>query len=74
MWYSPIAVATVLIVGLTVSYLTHPLKPHEVDPKLIIPIDNFCCCCLPKSIRNWFRCGVDYEAYLEEKVGIKFLE
>ncbi|CAF3090185.1 unnamed protein product, partial [Rotaria sp. Silwood2] len=38
MWYTTIAVLAVLIVGVIVSYLTHPLKPNEIDPKLIIPI------------------------------------
>jgi len=73
MWYTPIAVSTVLIVGLIVSYLTHPLKPNEIDPKLLIPIGDVCCCCLPKSIRNWLRCGVDYENYLEKKVVFVFI-
>ncbi|CAF4387329.1 unnamed protein product, partial [Rotaria sp. Silwood2] len=36
MWYTPIAVTTVVVVGILVSYLTHPLQPHEIDPKLII--------------------------------------
>src|SRR5690348_7264833 len=67
MWYTPIAILTTLIVGLIVSYLTHPLKSNEVDPKLIIPIGDVCCCCLPKFIRKWLRCGVDYENYFEEK-------
>lgn len=71
MWYSPIAVGTALIVGLIVTYITGPLKPNEVDPKLIIPIgDTCCCCCLPKSIRKWLRCGIDYEDYLRERVRI----
>jgi len=74
MWYSPIAVSTVLIVGLIVSYLTRSLKPHEVDPKLIIPIGDVCCCCLPKSVRYWLRCGVDHENHLNERVRIEFIE
>ncbi|CAF1339313.1 unnamed protein product [Rotaria sordida] len=70
MWYSPIAVSTVLIVGLIVSYLTRPLKPHEVDPKLIIPIDDVCCCCLPNSVRHWLHCDIkenkmDYNTLLK---------
>ncbi|CAF3770432.1 unnamed protein product [Rotaria sordida] len=69
MWYTPIAVATVIIVGLIVTYLTRPLKPDEVDPKLIIPISDVCCCCLPKRIRDWLRCGVKQDVYLEKKVG-----
>lgn len=68
MWYTPIAVCTVVLVGMIVSYLTHPLKPHEIDPKLIIPIGDVCYCCLPNSIRNLLRCGVDYDNYLEKKV------
>jgi hypothetical protein len=70
MWYTPIAVAAVLVVGLIVSYITGPLKPHEVDPKLIIPIGDTFCCCLPKRIREWLRCGVNYENYLQQKVCI----
>ncbi|CAF1015360.1 unnamed protein product [Rotaria sp. Silwood1] len=67
MWYTPIAVGTVLIVGLIVSYLTHPLKPNEVDPKLLIPVGDVCCCFLPKRIRDWLRYGVKEEAYFEKK-------
>ena len=73
MWYSPIAVVTVLLVGLIVSYLTGPLKPNEVDPKLIIPFGDLCCCCLPKRIRDWCRCGVDYENYLNKRVCTQFI-
>ncbi|CAF4665056.1 unnamed protein product [Rotaria sp. Silwood2] len=67
MWYTTIAVLAVLIVGVIVSYLTHPLKPNEIDPKLIIPIGNVCCCCLPERIRDFLRCGVDYENYFQGK-------
>ncbi|CAF5084179.1 unnamed protein product, partial [Rotaria sp. Silwood1] len=74
LWYSPIAVSTVLLVGLIVSYLTRPLKPHAVDPKLIIPIDDVFCCYLPKSVRHWLRCGVDHENYLNERVCTEFIE
>lgn len=54
MWYTPIAVGAVVVVGLIVSYLTRPLKPGEVDPKLIIHVGDVCCCCLPKRFRSWF--------------------
>lgn len=67
MWYSPIAVLAVLIVGLIVSYLTHPLKPNEINPKLLINIGSVCCCCLPKRIREILRFGVNYDDYFEEK-------
>ncbi len=73
MWYTPIAVSIVILVGVIVSYLTHPRKPHEIDPKLIISVSDMCCCCccLPKRWREWLRCGVSYEAYLKGKV-LKF--
>ncbi|CAF1245648.1 unnamed protein product [Rotaria sordida] len=63
MWYTSIAVGTVVLVGNIVSYLTHPLQPHEIDPKLIISVSDVCCCFLPKRWREWLRCGVDYEIY-----------
>ncbi|CAF3681255.1 unnamed protein product [Adineta steineri] len=47
MWYTPIAVGTVVIIGIIISYLSHPLKPHEIDSKLIIRLDDlrrYCCC------------------------------
>ena len=59
MWYPPIALVTVLLVGMVVSLLTRSSKPARVNPKLIIPIGDVCCCCLPKQIRRWFRCSVD---------------
>ena len=40
MWYTPVAVGTVIIVGIIVSYLFHPLKPNEIDSKLIIRIHD----------------------------------
>ncbi|CAF4057620.1 unnamed protein product, partial [Adineta steineri] len=67
LWYTPIAVGTVILVGMIVSYITHPLKPHEIDPKLIIPVSDMFCCCLPKSWREWLRCGVSYENYFKDK-------
>ncbi|CAF3733082.1 unnamed protein product [Rotaria sp. Silwood1] len=67
MWYTPIAVGTVLLVGVIVSYLTHPLKPHEIDPKLIIPVSDICCC-LPKRCRDWLRCDINNKVHLKEKV------
>ena len=68
MWYTPIAVGTVILVGMIISYLTGPLKPYEVDPKLIIPVSDMCCCCLPERWRTWLRCGVNHEVYLKVKV------
>ncbi len=68
MLYTPIAVGTVIIVGLIVSYITGPTKPNEIDPKLLISFSDLCCCCLPKRLRDWLRCGVKDDVYPEEKV------
>jgi hypothetical protein len=68
MWYTPIAVGTVVIVGLIVSYITGPVKPHNIDPKLIISVSDICCCCLPKRVRDWLRCGFTYDDYSDDKV------
>ncbi|CAF1060218.1 unnamed protein product [Rotaria sp. Silwood1] len=67
MWYTPIGVTTVIIVGVIVSYLTRPLKSNEIDPKLIIRIRNVNCYCLPKYIHDWIRCGVKEDVNLEKK-------
>ncbi|CAF4721214.1 unnamed protein product [Rotaria sp. Silwood1] len=67
MWYTPIGVTTVIIVGVIVSYLTRPLKSNEIDPKLIIRISNVNCCCLPKCIHDWIRYGVKEDVNLEKK-------
>ncbi|CAF1300436.1 unnamed protein product, partial [Didymodactylos carnosus] len=63
MWYSPIAVIITCTIGIIVSYITGPLKRNEIDPKLIIPIFDNLCCCLPKNIRKILHCGVDYTEY-----------
>ncbi|CAF1228109.1 unnamed protein product [Rotaria sordida] len=63
LWYSPIAVGTVVLVGMIVSYLTHPLQAHEIDPKLIVLVSDVCCCFLPKRWHEWLQCGIDYETY-----------
>ena len=63
MWYSTIGVSLVLIVGVIVSYLTHPLKSHEIDQNLIISINK-------KSFCHWFRCDIDHE---NDTVRIEFI-
>lgn len=58
MWYTPIAVLSAILVGMIVSYITGPLKPGEVDPKLIIPVWKYCCCCIPRRFRKYVLCDV----------------
>ncbi|CAF2853136.1 unnamed protein product [Rotaria sp. Silwood2] len=68
LWYSPIAVSAVGIVGMIVSYLTCPVKSNEIDPKLIISVTDVCCFSVPKRVRDWLRCSFTDDAYLEKKI------
>ena len=68
MWYSIIAAGTAIIVGIITSYLTRPLKPNEIDPKLIIPIFDIFCGCLPKRVRKWLQRNTRNDTDLENKV------
>ncbi|CAF3911943.1 unnamed protein product [Rotaria sordida] len=67
-WYSAIAVSTVVLVGIIVSYLTRSLESEEIDPKLIIPISDVCYCLLPKQWRKRRECGIEDEAYRKKQV------
>ncbi|CAF1328443.1 unnamed protein product [Rotaria sordida] len=66
-WYSAIAVSTVVLVGIIVSYLTRSLESEEIDPKLIIPISDVCYCLLPKQWRKRHECGIEDEAYRKKQ-------
>ncbi|CAF4961674.1 unnamed protein product [Rotaria sp. Silwood1] len=63
MWYTPIAVITVVLVGIIVSYLTGPLQPHDIDPKLIISVSAICCSIFPKRWHGSHQCDVNHEAF-----------
>ncbi|XP_064648287.1 sodium-coupled monocarboxylate transporter 1-like [Lineus longissimus] len=60
MWYATIAVISTVSIGLLVSLITGCTKPGTVDPALISPIFDVCCCYLPKSWRRKLNCGVDH--------------
>ncbi|XP_066266079.1 sodium-coupled monocarboxylate transporter 1-like isoform X1 [Branchiostoma lanceolatum] len=61
LYYSVIAVLTVLIVGLVVSFITGAQDPEELDPRLITPFFDTVCCCFPERWRAKLRCGVPQE-------------
>ncbi|XP_061190249.1 sodium-coupled monocarboxylate transporter 1-like [Saccostrea echinata] len=52
LWYSTLGLLIAVIVGLCVSLATGPMKADEVDPKYLIPICDWLCCCLPKTWRK----------------------
>ncbi|XP_078700496.1 sodium-coupled monocarboxylate transporter 1-like isoform X1 [Branchiostoma floridae x Branchiostoma belcheri] len=62
MWYSATAFAVVVVVGLVVSVITGANKPGQVDPRLICPVFDRLCCCLPlpQSWRHALHCGVQH--------------
>jgi hypothetical protein len=68
MWYATIGVATAVFVGIIISYIVGPLKPEEIDPKLIVPMGDMCCCFLPKRWRKRLQCCVEYESYRKKQV------
>ncbi|XP_076328094.1 sodium-coupled monocarboxylate transporter 2-like [Tachypleus tridentatus] len=55
MWYSTIGALTVITFGLIISFVTGPNKPEDIDPKLICPVFDILCCCLPAKIRRKLR-------------------
>ena len=67
-WYPVIAIVTVVLVGIIVSYITGPLKREEIDTKLIMQMSDVSCCFLPKRWRKRVRCGVKYQADHEKQV------
>ena len=52
-------------------------RPEKVDPSLMLPICDQLFCCLPKYIRKYFWCGVDFDSIRDdeyEKVKVCFLK
>ncbi|XP_076438939.1 sodium-coupled monocarboxylate transporter 1-like [Babylonia areolata] len=60
LWYPSIGVATVIIVGLVISFITGPMSMDEVDPKYLIPLFDRLFCCLPAPWRRTLRCNTDF--------------
>uniref|UniRef100_A0A0L8G857 Uncharacterized protein n=2 Tax=Octopus bimaculoides TaxID=37653 RepID=A0A0L8G857_OCTBM len=50
---APIAILIVFVVGIIVSLIFY--KPHEVNPKYIVPVCEKVCCCLPSCAQKKFR-------------------
>ncbi|XP_076359006.1 sodium-coupled monocarboxylate transporter 1-like [Tachypleus tridentatus] len=54
-WFSGLSCCVVIIVGLLMSFITGLQTPEDLDPKLIIPVFDKLCCCLPTRIRRKLR-------------------
>ncbi|XP_067838507.1 solute carrier family 5 member 6a [Heptranchias perlo] len=61
MWYSGHNAATVVIVGLLVSFLTGPMKGEDVNPSTIVPVLRYLLFFLPESCKQKLSCGVRYQ-------------
>ncbi|XP_072449722.1 solute carrier family 5 member 6a [Chiloscyllium punctatum] len=60
MWYSGHNAATVVIVGLLVSFLTGPVKGEDVNPSLVFPVLRYLLFFLPERCKEKLSCGVRY--------------
>ncbi|XP_071107016.1 sodium-coupled monocarboxylate transporter 1-like [Haliotis cracherodii] len=61
LWYSFTAVLIVLGVGLPVSFFTGFEDIEKMDPRLICPLFDVVCCCLPSKWREACRCGLKHQ-------------
>ncbi|XP_061170771.1 sodium-coupled monocarboxylate transporter 1-like isoform X2 [Saccostrea echinata] len=61
LWYSTLGLFIAVFVGLCVSVVTGPMKKEEVDPKYLIPVCDWLCCCLPDSWRKKCCCGTRHD-------------
>nr|KAG5688219.1 hypothetical protein BaRGS_003118 [Batillaria attramentaria] len=60
LWYPAIGMATVIVVGLIISFITGPMDIDDIDPKYLIPIFDRLFCCLPASWRKTLRCHKEF--------------
>ncbi|XP_067948512.1 sodium-coupled monocarboxylate transporter 1-like [Watersipora subatra] len=67
LWFTLIGVLVCLIFGLIASFITGGNDIASLDSRLISPVADGICCCLPKRYKKYFYCGVDHHGkYLEE--------
>ncbi|XP_060082920.1 sodium-coupled monocarboxylate transporter 1-like [Ylistrum balloti] len=60
LWYPSIGAATVVIIGLVVSFCTGANGTHDVDPKYLIPFFDRIFCCLPNALLQKLRCNMEF--------------
>ncbi|XP_071106912.1 sodium-dependent multivitamin transporter-like [Haliotis cracherodii] len=61
LYYTPTAMAILVIVGLIVSFITGPREPSSIDPRLICPLFDCLFPCLPEKILKPLRFGVSHK-------------
>jgi len=73
MYYSALASAVVVVVGLLVSWATGLRDPRKMNPKLIVPLGDTLFRWMPDSWREFlnFHVGEDYEEPEFQKNGVQ---
>ncbi|XP_078071328.1 solute carrier family 5 member 6a [Mustelus asterias] len=66
LWYSGHNAATVVIVGLLVSFLTGPMKGEDVNPSTVVPVLRYLLFFLPERCKEKLSCGVRYQPAHDE--------
>ncbi|XP_041356385.1 sodium-coupled monocarboxylate transporter 1-like [Gigantopelta aegis] len=61
LWLPSIGAATVVVVGLIVSFITGPMKVGDVDSKYMVPFFDRLFCCLPERVSRVLRCNQEFE-------------
>ncbi|KAI0219767.1 hypothetical protein LSAT2_028709 [Lamellibrachia satsuma] len=59
LWYGLFGILIVNIVGTVVSALTGAADPKKVDPRLLTPLVESFCCCLPAKFRRAIQFNID---------------
>ncbi|XP_046554450.1 sodium-coupled monocarboxylate transporter 1-like isoform X1 [Haliotis rubra] len=60
LFYTPTAMAVLVIVGMFVSLITGLRRPDSIDPRLICPLFDRLFPCMPEMILRPLRCGVNH--------------
>ncbi|XP_046553548.1 sodium-coupled monocarboxylate transporter 1-like [Haliotis rubra] len=63
MYYTPTAMAVLVLAGLVTSLLSGPRKPSTLDPRLISPLFDRLFPFLPEMLLQPLRCGVDHDRH-----------
>ncbi|XP_046352866.2 sodium-coupled monocarboxylate transporter 1-like [Haliotis rufescens] len=68
LYYTPTAMAALVIVGMVVSLITGPRRPGSIDPRLLCPLFDRLFPCMPEKILRPLRCGVDHKGKYRKEV------
>ncbi|XP_071108383.1 sodium-coupled monocarboxylate transporter 1-like [Haliotis cracherodii] len=68
LYYTPTAMAVLVIVGMVVSLITGPRRPGSIDPRLLCPLFDRLFPCMPEKILRPLRCGVNHKGKYRKEV------